>query len=657
LKIFKEFLTAIRRIKDMKCNLTQKLIFSHTNDEHFCSPGKTVRMHIDQTLLTDNTGPMAALQFESIGEKRVKTDLSVIYVDHNTLQTGFRNPDDHRFLRTFAARYGLVFSPPGLGICHQLHLENFAKPGATLLGADSHTPSAGGLGSLAIGAGGLSVAMAMAGHTYPFAMPEVIQVHLTGKLHGFSSAKDVILELLRRLTVKGGVGKVFEYAGPGVRELQVPERACICNMGAELGATSSIFPSDDITLEFLKARGREEDWIPLSADPDAEYQGRIEINMDELGPLVAKPHLPDNVVSVNELAGLKVDQVVIGSCTNSSYMDLTLVADILRGRRVSPDCDVLLVPGSKQILRMLSNDGSLDAILASGVRLLECCCGPCIGVGGSPNSRGVSVRTSNRNFEGRSGTKDASIYLTSPVTAAMVALNGKFTSLDTWEGVPQLEHPISPIPSIRHLFVFPPENGDDIEVYKGPGTVSLPPFAAPPKNVAGTVVIKVGDQITTDHIMPANAQINSLRSNLPALAEYVFSRLDADFVKRAKTTPCGIIIGGENYGQGSSREQAAIAPRYLNVQAVIAKSFARIHHDNLINWGIFPLLFVDKHDYDLLQLGSSVFFNPSEFSPNGISDLVLDGVHHIKVTNHLQKNELECLLAGGLLSQIRQAHP
>lgn len=638
----------------MRQNLTQKLIFDHTSDVTLRAPGETVGLRIDQTLLTDNTGPMAALQFESIGEKRVKTELSVIYVDHNTLQTGFRNPDDHRFLRTFAARYGLIFSPPGLGICHQLHLENFAKPGATLLGADSHTPSAGGVGSLAIGAGGLSVAMAMAGHHYPLAMPEVVQVYLTGKLRGFASAKDVILDLLRRLSVKGGVGKVFEYTGPGVKELQVPERACICNMGAELGATSSIFPSDEITRQFMEERGRGEDWIPLSADPDAEYQARVEINMDELVPLVARPHLPDNVVSADDLVGLKVDQVVIGSCTNSSYMDLSLVARLLRGKRVSPDCDVLLVPGSRQILRMLVEDGSLDAILGAGVRLLECCCGPCIGVGGSPNSKGVTVRTSNRNFEGRSGTKDASIYLASPATAAMVALRGKFTPVETWDRPAASSHAVPAIPSVKNLFLFPAANSNDVEVYKGPGTVSLPLFPAVPEVVHSKVVIKVGDQVTTDHIMPANAEINSLRSNLPALAEYVFSRLDPDFVRRAKATPYGVIVGGENYGQGSSREQAALAPRFLNVQAVIAKSFARIHHDNLINWGIFPFIFVNKDDYDLLQMGSTVTFATKDITPGGICDIVLKDGKHIQVTNTLQAGELDCILVGGLLSELRQ---
>ncbi len=638
----------------MRQNLTQKLILGHTGDATLRDPGETVKLRIDQTLLTDNTGPMAALQFESIGEKRVKTELSVIYVDHNTLQTGFRNPDDHRFLRTFAARYGLIFSPPGLGICHQLHLENFAKPGATLLGADSHTPSAGGVGSLAIGAGGLSVAMAMAGHPYPLAMPEVVQVYLTGRLRGFASAKDVILELLRRLSVKGGVGRVFEYTGPGVQELQVPERACICNMGAELGATSSIFPSDEITRQFMEERGRGEDWIPLSADPDAQYQARVEINMDELVPLVARPHLPDNVVPADELAGLRVDQVVIGSCTNSSYMDLSLVANFLRGKRVSPNCDVLLVPGSRQILRMLVEDGSLDAILGAGVRLLECCCGPCIGVGGSPNSKGVTVRTSNRNFEGRSGTRDASIYLASPATAAMVALRGKFTPVETWDRPAASLHAMPAIPSVKHLFLCPAANGDDVEVYKGPGTVSLPLFPAAPEVVHGKVVIKVGDQVTTDHIMPANAEINSLRSNLPALAEYVFSRLDPDFVRRAKATPHGVIIGGENYGQGSSREQAALAPRFLNVQAVIAKSFARIHHDNLINWGIFPFIFVNKDDYGLLQMDSTVTFSTRDITHGGICDVVLKDGKHIQVTNTLQAGELDCILAGGLLSELRQ---
>ena len=563
-------------------NLTQKIIGSHLVSGTM-TPGSEIGLRIDQTLTQDATGTMAWLQFEALGIPRVKTDISLSYVDHNTLQMNFRNPDDHRFLRTVAAKFGGVYSGPGTGICHQLHLENFAKPGATLVGSDSHTPTAGGICSLAMGAGGLSVALAMAGEPYYIPMPKVVRVFLTGALTGWASAKDVILELLRRRTVKGGVGRVFEYAGPGVATLSVPERATIANMGAELGATGTLFPSDGVTRAFLKAMGREADWRELGPDADAAYDEEEAIDLSTLVPLAAQPHMPDRVVPVSELDGLPVEQVCIGSCTNSSYADLKLVAQILGGHRINPGTDAMISPGSKQVLTMLAQEGLLEPLISSGARLLECSCGPCIGSGGAPVTAGVSARTFNRNFEGRSGTKDAKVYLVSPLTAAQAALNGKFTDPATWGTPPaKPELPADP-PSIRHLFVFPPENGEDVEVLRGPNIVALEKF--PRLDASGdvleaSVVIRLDDNITTDHIMPAGAEILALRSNIPAISEHVFVRVDPDFVKRARAVSeaggNGVIVAGENYGQGSSREHAALAPRHLGVRAVIALSMARI---------------------------------------------------------------------------------
>lgn len=641
-------------------NLTQKIIGSHLVSGTM-TPGSEIGLRIDQTLTQDATGTMAWLQFEALGIPRVKTDISLSYVDHNTLQMNFRNPDDHRFLRTVAAKFGGVYSGPGTGICHQLHLENFAKPGATLVGSDSHTPTAGGICSLAMGAGGLSVALAMAGEPYYIPMPKVVRVFLTGALTGWASAKDVILELLRRRTVKGGVGRVFEYAGPGVATLSVPERATIANMGAELGATGTLFPSDGVTRAFLKAMGREADWRELGPDADAAYDEEEAIDLSALVPLAAQPHMPDRVVPVAELDGLPVEQVCIGSCTNSSYADLKLVAQILDGHRINPGTDAMISPGSKQVLTMLAQEGLLEPLIGSGARLLECSCGPCIGSGGAPVTSGVSARTFNRNFEGRSGTKDAKVYLVSPLTAAQAALNGKFTDPATWGTPPaKPELPADP-PSIRHLFVFPPENGDGVEVLRGPNIVVLEKF--PRLDASGdvleaNVVIRLGDNITTDHIMPAGAEILALRSNIPAISEHVFVRVDPDFVKRARAVSeaggNGVIVAGENYGQGSSREHAALAPRHLGIRAVIALSMARIHRANLVNFGILPLVFVNREDYAKVAQGADIRIPLTEITPGGVTNIEIAGVGVLPVRNDLSATELDIIRSGGLLNAVKE---
>lgn len=641
-------------------NLTQKIIGSHLVSGTM-TPGSEIGLRIDQTLTQDATGTMAWLQFEALGIPRVKTDISLSYVDHNTLQMNFRNPDDHRFLRTVAAKFGGVYSGPGTGICHQLHLENFAKPGATLVGSDSHTPTAGGICSLAMGAGGLSVALAMAGEPYYIPMPKVVRVFLTGALTGWASAKDVILELLRRRTVKGGVGRVFEYAGPGVATLSVPERATIANMGAELGATGTLFPSDGVTRAFLKAMGREADWRELGPDADAAYDEEEAIDLSTLVPLAAQPHMPDRVVPVAELDGLPVEQVCIGSCTNSSYADLKLVAQILDGHRINPGTDAMISPGSKQVLTMLAQEGLLEPLIGSGARLLECSCGPCIGSGGAPVTSGVSARTFNRNFEGRSGTKDAKVYLVSPLTAAQAALNGKFTDPATWGTPPaKPELPADP-PSIRHLFVFPPENGDGVEVLRGPNIVALEKF--PRLDASGdvleaNVVIRLGDNITTDHIMPAGAEILALRSNIPAISEHVFVRVDPDFVKRARAVSeaggNGVIVAGENYGQGSSREHAALAPRHLGIRAVIALSMARIHRANLVNFGILPLVFVNREDYAKVAQGADIRIPLTEITPGGVTNIEIAGVGVLPVRNDLSAAELDIIRSGGLLNAVKE---
>ncbi len=633
-------------------NITQKIIEAHLLRGEMV-PGQEIDLRIDQTLTQDATGTMAYLQFEAIGLDRVRTDLSVSYVDHNTLQMGFRNPDDHRYLRTVAQRYGLVFSPPGTGICHQLHLENFGKPGTTLIGSDSHTPTAGGIGALAMGAGGLSVALAMAGEAYSIPMPKVVKVNLTGRLQGWAAAKDVILHLLGLLTVKGGVGKVFEYAGPGVATLTVPERSTITNMGAELGATTSIFPSDEQTRRFMKQMGRPQDFVELIADEDAQYDEVVDIDLSTLEPLVAQPHMPDQVVPVRELAGLKIDQCAIGSCTNSSYSDLKTTALILKGKRIPVETDLLVSPGSKQVVKMLAAENLIEPLLDAGARLMECTCGPCIGMGGSPTSAGVSVRTFNRNFEGRSGTQDAKIYLASPETAARLALDGEFTDPATWgERPPRIELPES-APSIRDLFLFPPEDGSDVEVVRGPNIVALERFEELPETIEADILLKVEDNITTDHILPAGPQITALRSNIPAISEYIFSRVDEGFVPRIKEAGKGVILGGENYGQGSSREHAALGPRHLGVKAVLVKSLARIHRANLVNFGILPLLLENPSDYDALKQGTTLTIPASDIKPGQPVDLTTGSGQIVRATNDLTEKELEIIQSGGLLNAVR----
>ena len=638
----------------MPKNVTQKIIAAHLVSGDM-TPGAEIALRIDQTLTQDATGTMAYLQFEAMGLDSVRTDLSVSYVDHNTLQMGFRNPDDHIYLRTVAARYGVVFSPPGTGICHQLHLENFAKPGATLIGSDSHTPTAGGVGSLAMGAGGLSVALAMAGEPYVIAMPKVVKIWLTGELTGWATAKDVILHVLGELSVKGGVGKVMEYCGPGVATLTVPERATITNMGAELGATTSVFPADGQTRAFLAAMGREADFTALAPDQGAAYDEELVVDLSALEPLVAAPHMPDQRRTVRELAGMKVQQAAIGSCTNSSYADLKTVALMLTGRRISAESDLMVSPGSKQVLSMLAAEGLIEPVLASGGRLLECTCGPCIGMGGSPPSAGVSVRTFNRNFEGRSGTQDARVYLASPQTAAMAALNGEFTDPATWGTPPAKPGLPDDPPDIRHLFVYPPDDGTGVEVLRGPNIVPLERFDELPETVEAAVALKVGDDITTDHILPAGAQITALRSNIPAISEYIFSRVDEGFTARIKSMGGGVVVGGENYGQGSSREHAALGPKHLGVVAVLVKSMARIHRANLVNFGILPLFFADKGDYDRMAPGAVVRVPVRDITPGGTVDAQVEGLGTVALTNDLTAKELDIIRSGGLLNAVRKA--
>ena len=637
----------------MPMNLTQKIISEHALSGEM-TPGCEIALKIDQTLTQDATGTMAYLQFEAIGIDRVKTELSVSYVDHNTLQMGFRNPDDHRYLRSVAAKYGIVFSPPGTGICHQLHLENFAKPGKTLIGSDSHTPTAGGIGSLAMGAGGLSVALAMAGEPYVISMPKVVSVRLENQLTGWASAKDVILHLLGVLSVKGGVGKVMEYTGPGVATLTVPERAVITNMGAELGATTSIFPSDEQTEIFMKKMGRPEDYTPMGPDADATYDEEVVIDLAALEPMVAAPHMPDQAKKVKDLDGMAVNQSAIGSCTNSSYVDLKTVATIFKGKQIKPETDTMISPGSKQVMLMIASEGLLEPIIQSGARLLECSCGPCIGMGGSPISAGVSVRTFNRNFEGRSGTKDAQVYLASPQTAAVTALNGKFTDPATWGPAPEKPELPDSVPSIKHLFIFPEEDGKDKEILRGPNIVALDEFEAMPDVIEAKIALKVGDDITTDHILPAGAQITALRSNIPAISQYIFSRVDEDFVGRIQSLGKGFIIGGENYGQGSSREHAALGPRHLGVKAVIVKSFARIHRANLVNFGILPLIFEDKASYDLVNLDDQLTINANQIKPGEAVEVTTSTGKTFSVVNDLTAAELEIIAAGGLLNYVRK---
>ena len=579
--------------------IAQKIIEAHLVSGSM-TPGSEVALRIDQTLTQDATGTMAYLEFETMGIPRVKTEFSIAYVDHNTLQCGFENADDHRYLQTVAAKHGVHFSRPGNGICHQVHLERFGIPGKTLIGSDSHTPTAGGMGMLAFGAGGMDVAVAMGGGAYYITMPKMYKVHLTGALRPFVTAKDISLELLRILSVKGGVGAIIEWGGPAISTLSVPERATITNMGTELGATTSIFPSDDVTRAFLAAQGREKDFVHIAPDPDAEYDRIIEIDLTSLKPMIACPHSPDNVVTAESLKGVRVDQICIGSCTNSSLLDMLKVAAILKGKTIAPNVSLSISPGSRQVLTMLSQMGALTDILSSGARLLECACGPCIGMGFSPNSGGVSLRTFNRNFHGRSGTKDGLVYLVSPETAAASALTGFITDPTTLAPIPAVQLPSSFC--IDDSAVLPPaEDGDSVEVLRGPNIKEFPKSKPIENSMDITAVLKVGDNITTDHIMPAGAKILPYRSNIPHLSQYCFEVCDPAFPERAKAADNGIIIGGSNYGQGSSREHAALVPMYLGIRCVLAKSFARIHAANLINAGILPLSFESPEDYDAIQ--------------------------------------------------------
>lgn len=636
--------------------LAQKIIRAHLLHGDM-TPGSEIALRIDQTLTQDATGTMAYLEFETMGIPRVKTKLSVAYVDHNTLQSGFENADDHRYLQTVAKKHGVWFSRPGNGICHQVHLERFGKPGKTLIGSDSHTPTGGGIGMLAFGAGGMDVAVAMGGGAYYITMPKMFKVNLTGTLRPFVTAKDISLELLRILSVKGGVGAIIEWGGPGIAALSVPERATITNMGTELGATTSIFPSDAVTRAFLAAEGRAADFTPLQSDPDAHYDRVIDIDLDKLQPMIACPHSPDNVVPVAALAGTKVDQVCIGSCTNSSLLDMLKVAALLRGKTVAPGVSLSISPGSKQVLTMLADCGALTDILASGARLLECACGPCIGMGFSPNSGGVSLRTFNRNFLGRSGTKDAQVYLVSPETAVAAALTGVITDPQTLGPMPAVTLPEQfRIDDSAVLPPAPADEADAVEVLRGPNIQPFPqsrPFA---DTLTAELVLKVGDNITTDHIMPAGAKILPYRSNIPKLAEFCFTVCDPTFPARAKAAGDGIIVGGSNYGQGSSREHAALVPMYLGIRCVVAKSFARIHAANLINAGILPLTFENPDDYDALQPGARLRIDDIRAGMAAGSLTLTDTAagKAYSVVCSLTERQQAILLAGGLLNDTKE---
>ena len=641
----------------MGLTIGQKLIKSHlVNGEMI--PGTEIGLKIDQTLTQDATGTMAYLEFEAMGVERVRTELSVSYIDHNTLQNGFENADDHRFIQSVAKKRGLLFSKPGNGICHQLHLERFGKPGKTLIGSDSHTPTGGGIGMLAIGAGGLDVAVAMGGGTYYTTMPKMTLVRLSGKLSPWVGAKDVILEVLRIMSVKGGVGKIIEYGGEGVKTLSVPERATITNMGAELGATTSVFPSDEITKAFLKAQGREEDWSELKSDEDAVYDEIIDIDLSTLAPMAAMPHMPDNVKTVEEIGNIEISQVCIGSCTNSSLLDLLKVAAILKGKKVAPNVSLAISPGSMQVLNMLSLNGALSDILSAGARLLECSCGPCIGMGQSPQSKGVSLRTFNRNFEGRSGTADAGIYLVSPEVAAASAITGYLTDPRTLGEMPEINMPERFI--INDNMIIEPasaEEADSVEIKYGPNIKPFPTSVELPESIEAPAILKVGDNITTDHIMPAGAKILPYRSNIPFLSNFCFKQCDEHFAERCKAAGKGFIIGGANYGQGSSREHAALVPLYLGIKAVIAKSFARIHCANLINAGIMPFTFANADDYDKIDTDDILALD-------NIRDCIANG-KKVVIKNITKNEEYELcydysdrqtamILEGGLLNYTKK---
>ena len=642
----------------MGLTLTEKILKAHLVDGEFVK-GQEIGIRIDQTLTQDATGTMAYLEYEAMGVPRVKTEKSVAYIDHNTLQSGFENADDHRFIGSVCKKHGIYFSRPGNGICHQVHLERFGIPGKTLIGSDSHTPTGGGIGMIAIGAGGLDVAVAMGGGAYYITYPDIVKVNLTGKLSPWVSAKDVILEVLRRMSVKGGVGKVIEYCGEGVKTLSVPERATITNMGAELGATTSIFPSDEITLSFLKAQERAEVWTELKADDDAVYDEVIDIDLGALVPMAACPHSPDNIKTVEELSGMKIDQVCIGSCTNSSYVDMMKVAHILKGKTVHPDVSLAIAPGSKQVLNMIAENGALADMIAAGARILESACGPCIGMGQAPNSKGISLRTFNRNFLGRSGTKDGQIYLVSPELAAASAVAGVLTDPRTLGEMPEIKVPEHF--KINDNMVVPPvaeADMDSVEVLRGPNIKPYPETAPLVENISCQVSLKVGDNITTDHIMPAGAKILPLRSNIPAISQHCFTVCDEDFPRRAKNMEKSIIVGGSNYGQGSSREHAALAPLYLGIKAVLVKSFARIHRANLINAGILPLTFVNEADYEKIGQGDEIeIANVRADIEAGKTQLTVVNKStgaEIPVLCELTGRTKDIILAGGLLDYTRE---
>ena len=643
----------------MGMTIAEKIISSHLVSGEM-TPGSEIALRIDQTLTQDATGTMAYLQFEAMGIDRVKTELSVAYIDHNTLQSGFENADDHRYIHTVAKKYGLRFSRPGNGICHQVHLERFGIPGKTLIGSDSHTPTGGGIGMLAFGAGGLDVAVAMGGGAYRIEMPRIVRVNLTGSLSPWVSAKDVILEILRRLSVKGGVGKIIEYGGPGVSSLSVPERATITNMGAELGATTSVFPSDDVTLAFMKAQGRQADYVPLSADADAVYDETVDVDLSSLVPLAACPHSPDNVRKVSEIGPIKIDQVCIGSCTNSSYMDMMKVAAILKGRTVSPDVSLSVAPGSKQVFTMLARNGALADMIAAGARVLECACGPCIGMGQSPKSAGISLRTFNRNFLGRSGTKDAGVYLVSPEVAAVSAVTGYLTDPRTFGECPSVTMPGEFSVNDNMIELPAPESeAASVIVERGPNIKPFPLSEKLPDSLEKECILKVGDNITTDHIMPAGSKILPYRSNIPYLSKYCFAVCDESFPERAKQSGGGIVVGGSNYGQGSSREHAALVPLYLGIRAVITKSFARIHKANLINSGILPLVFADQSDYDRIEQGDLLVLpEVKEELASGVEITLTDKTKGFscKLICDCSERQREMLMYGGLINMMKEKH-
>jgi aconitate hydratase len=638
-----------------RLNLVQKIIQAHLVSGKPIA-GEEVGIRIDQTLTQDATGTMAYLQFEAIGVPQVQTKLSVSYVDHNMLQTGFENADDHRYLQSVAAKHGVYFSRPGNGICHQVHLERFAVPGMTLLGSDSHTPTCGGLGELSIGAGGLDVAVAMGGGPFYMTMPKVLRVELKGKLQPWVTAKDVILEVLRQLTVKGGVGKILEYTGQGVKSLSATERATITNMGAELGATTSVFPSDENTREYMKAQGRGKDWAPLAADTGATYDEELIIDLNKLEPLIAQPHSPDNVIEVSKLKNIDVQQVCVGSCTNSSYRDLMAVAKMLKGKHIHPNVSMTVTPGSKQVFEMIAKNGALADIIASGARIIESACGPCIGMGQAPSSGAVSIRSFNRNFEGRSGTRDAKVYLTSPEVCVACALTGKITDPRTLGKPPKVEVP-DKFTWDDDGIIPPAKDPKKVEVVRGPNIKPLPIKEALSEKLEGPVLLKVGDNITTDHIMPAGSKVLPLRSNIPAISEFVFNIIDPTFPKRAKELGGGFVVGGDNYGQGSSREHAALAPMYLGLRAVLVKSFARIHRANLINFGILPLTFVQAADYEAISQGDQIEVPDLKQVMKADHPFPLKNLttgKSIQVTHGLTERQKEIITAGGLLNWTKQ---